>query len=507
MVFSGLTFLFCFLPATLLIYFAAPRRAKNGVLFLMSLLFYAWGEPVYIVLMIFSTILDYTCGRLVERHRGTRKQKFGLILSLCGNLGLLLFFKYADFLIGSVNDVLGTQIAKFGLPLPIGISFYTFQTMSYTIDVYRGDVKAQRNIITFGAYVSLFPQLIAGPIVRYRDVARQLEERNHSADAFADGARRFVTGLAKKVLLANNIGHLWSAIAETPAAELSLAGAWLGVFAFAFQIYFDFSGYSDMAIGLGRMFGFTFPENFNYPFISQSATEFWRRWHISLGQWFRDYVYIPLGGNRRGLKRQLRNIAIVWLLTGLWHGASFNFLLWGAWYGLLLILERCFLLRALSRLPVYVRHPLSCFYTFLALSVSWPLFAFEHVSDGFAYLRVMFGGCYALVDDVTLYRLFSCLPLLILCAVGSTPLPAKVLAKLRKYLYEGPAHPYPTPSMPAPSANASPMDTSPRSAEKCRPFLRGILTTAELSGMALMMTLSVAYLISGSYNPFLYFRF
>ena len=507
MVFSGLTFLFCFLPVTLLIYFSASRRAKNAVLFLMSLLFYAWGEPVYIVLMIFSTILDYTCGRLVERYRGTRKQKLGLILSLCGNLGLLLFFKYADFLIGTINAIFGTGIAKFGLPLPIGISFYTFQTMSYTIDIYKGHVKAQRNFISFGAYVSLFPQLIAGPIVRYRDVAQQLEERTHTPDAFADGARRFVTGLAKKVLLANNIGLLWSAISKTPAAELSLAGAWLGVFAFAFQIYFDFSGYSDMAIGLGRMFGFTFPENFNYPFISKSATEFWRRWHISLGQWFRDYVYIPLGGNRRGFARQLRNIAVVWLLTGMWHGASFNFLLWGAWYGLLLILERCFLLRAISRLPVYLRHPVSYLYTFLALSVSWPLFAFEHVSEGFAYLRVMFGGCYALVDDSTLYRLLSCLPLLILCAVGSTPLPAKALAKLRKYLFEGQAPVIHTPSMPAPSANASPGAAPSRFTGTCRSCLSGLFTVAELGGMALMMTLSVAYLISGSYNPFLYFRF
>lgn len=271
-----------FLPAVLIVYFAVPRRGKNAVLFIFSLLFYAWGEPIYVCLMIFSTVLDYSCGRLVEKYRGTSKQKIGLIISICVNLGLLFFFKYTDFFIGTVNGVFGTSIPQLNLPLPIGISFYTFQTMSYTIDVYRGDAKMQKNIISFGAYVSLFPQLIAGPIVRYQDIADQLDERTHSFDKFGDGAKRFVTGLGKKVLLANNIGLLWNTISATEAASLTTVGAWLGIIAFAFQIYFDFSGYSDMAIGLGKMFGFSFLENFNYPYISKSVTEFWRRWHLSL---------------------------------------------------------------------------------------------------------------------------------------------------------------------------------------------------------------------------------
>ena len=464
MVFSGLTFLFCFLPAALLLYYAAPRPAKHAVLFLASLLFYAWGEPVYVVLMIFSTVLDYTCGRLVERFRGTKLSKLGLIVSLCGNLGLLMFFKYTDFLLGTVGGLLGLSVPKLGLPLPIGISFYTFQTMSYTIDVYRGEVPAQRNIITFGAYVSFFPQLIAGPIVRYRDVAAQLAAPERGFDAFGEGARRFVRGLAKKVLLANNAGLIRSACTAAGTASLTCVGAWLGIVAFAFQIYFDFSGYSDMAIGLGRMFGFTFPENFDHPYVAASVTEFWRRWHISLGSWFRDYVYIPLGGNRNGLVKQLRNIAIVWLLTGLWHGASANFLLWGAWYGLLLIVEKCFLLRRLRRLPSLIGR----LYTALAVLIGWVWFSYDRIGDGFAHLRVMFGGG-AFVNSDTMYRLTSALPLLVVCTVAATPLPRRLASALQR---------------------------------------RGVLlTAAELTGMTLLMVLSVAYLISGSYNPFLYFRF
>lgn len=378
MVFSSLTFLLMFLPAVLIVYFAVPRRGKNAVLFIFSLLFYAWGEPIYVCLMIFSTVLDYSCGRLVEKYRGTSKQKIGLIISICVNLGLLFFFKYTDFFIGTVNGVFGTSIPQLNLPLPIGISFYTFQTMSYTIDVYRGDAKMQKNIISFGAYVSLFPQLIAGPIVRYQDIADQLDERTHSFDKFGDGAKRFVTGLGKKVLLANNIGLLWSTISATEAASLTTVGAWLGIIAFAFQIYFDFSGYSDMAIGLGKMFGFSFLENFNYPYISKSVTEFWRRWHMSLGTWFRDYVYIPLGGNRKGLPLQIRNIAVVWLLTGFWHGASWNFVLWGVFYGILLVCEKLFLLKWLKKVPSFVGH----IYTMLTVLLGWVLFAFDDFGKG-----------------------------------------------------------------------------------------------------------------------------
>ena len=332
MVFSSLLFLFRFFPIVLVLYFLAPRKLKNAVLFFSSLVFYAWGEPVYVVLMLFSTVVDYTHGMLVDKlmkQGKERKARWVVASSMTINLLLLGFFKYADFLIGSINGVLGTGIPLLKLALPIGISFYTFQTMSYTVDIYRGEAKVQRNIISFGAYVALFPQLIAGPIVRYQTIAEELQERKETSSDFSEGINRFLLGLGKKVLLANNIGMLWDSISAMGGQELSVATAWLGILAYSFQIYFDFSGYSDMAIGLGRMFGFHFPENFNYPYISKSITEFWRRWHISLGTWFREYVYIPLGGNRKGRLCQIRNLAIVWLLTGIWHGASWNFVVWG----------------------------------------------------------------------------------------------------------------------------------------------------------------------------------
>ena len=464
MVFSSLTFLFWFLPCVLLVYFLVPGKAKNAVLFLFSLLFYAWGEPVYVGLMLFSTVLDYCCGRAVEAHRGTPKAKTGLLVSVIVNLSLLCLFKYADFLIATVNGIFGSSIPLLNLPLPIGISFYTFQTMSYTIDVYRGDARAQKNILSFGAYVSLFPQLIAGPIVRYQTIADQIDRRTHSFDKFGDGVKRFVCGLGKKVLLANNIGLLWSSISK--AGELTVVSAWLGIAAFAFQIYFDFSGYSDMAIGLGKMFGFDFLENFDHPYCSRSVTEFWRRWHISMGSWFRDYVYIPLGGNRRGLAVQLRNIAVVWLLTGFWHGASWNYVLWGVFYGVLLIFEKFFLLKELQKAPALVGH----LYTLLCVAVGWVLFAFEDIGKGWAFFKTMFGGA-AFCDSGTVYQLLSYLPLLLLCTAASTPLAAKLCQKL---------------------------------GGKCRAGLR---TAADVTGMAGIMALAVAYLISGSYNPFLYFRF
>lgn len=467
MVFSSLTFLMLFLPSVLLIYFAVPRQGKNAVLFIFSLLFYAWGEPIYVGLMIFSTVLDYTCGWLVEKYRGTSKQKIGLLISVFTNLSLLFFFKYTDFFIGTINTVFGTDIAMLNLPLPIGISFYTFQTMSYTIDVYRGDAKVQKNILSFGAYVSLFPQLIAGPIVRYQDVADQLNERTHSFDRFGDGVKRFVTGLGKKVLLANNIGLLWDAISKTAAENLTTLAAWLGIIAFAFQIYFDFSGYSDMAIGLGKMFGFEFLENFNYPYTSKSVTEFWRRWHISLGTWFRDYIYIPLGGNRKGLPIQIRNIAIVWLLTGFWHGASWNYVLWGVFYGLLLMAEKLFLLKWLKKAPAFVGH----IYTMFAVLFGWVLFAFEDFGKGVAFLKTMFGGGAGFISNGTLYQILSYLPLLIVCLVAATPLAKKIYGKLSLKAGEG------------------------------------VLLTVDSVRIAGIMLLSIAYLISGSYNPFLYFRF
>ena len=456
-----------FLPAVLLFYYAVPRQAKNAVLFLFSLLFYAWGEPIYVVLMLFSTVLDYTCGRLVEKYRGTSKQKIGLIISICVNLGLLFFFKYTDFFIGTINGVFGASIPALNLPLPIGISFYTFQTMSYTIDVYRGEAKMQRNIISFGAYVSLFPQLIAGPIVRYQDIADQLNERTHTFDKFGEGVKRFVTGLGKKVLLANNIGLLWSEISGTAAENLTTVGAWLGIIAFAFQIYFDFSGYSDMAIGLGKMFGFEFLENFNYPYISKSVTEFWRRWHMSLGTWFRDYVYIPLGGNRKGLPVQIRNIAIVWLLTGFWHGASWNFVLWGVFYGVMLVCEKLFLLKWLKKAPSVIGH----IYTMLTVLLGWVLFAFDDFGKGWAFLKVMFGAGAGFVSGAAMFRILSYLPLLLICVAASTPLTKNLYAKLQSK------------------------------------WNNGLLLTADVTRVVVLAGLSVAFLISGSYNPFLYFRF
>ena len=464
MVFSSLTFLLWFLPCVLLVYFLVPKKAKNAILFAFSLLFYAWGEPIYVGLMIFSTVLDYCCGRAVEKFRGTLKAKIGLLVSVIVNLSLLCLFKYADFLLGTVNGIFGCNIPLLNLPLPIGISFYTFQTMSYTIDVYRGDAKVQNNIISFGAYVSLFPQLIAGPIVRYQTIADQIDERTHSFDKFGEGVKRFVCGLGKKVLLANNIGLLWNTISGS--SELSVVSAWLGIVAFAFQIYFDFSGYSDMAIGLGKMFGFDFLENFDHPYCSKSVTEFWRRWHISMGTWFRDYVYIPLGGNRKGLAIQLRNIAIVWLLTGFWHGASWNYVLWGVFYGVLLIFEKFFLLDQLKKAPAIVGH----LYTLLCVALGWVLFAFEDFGAGFAYLKTMFGGA-AFCNSMALYQLLSYLPLLLLCAVAATPLGTKLYHK-----WNG----------------------------KCS---TGLMATADVTGIVAVAGLSVAYLISGSYNPFLYFRF
>lgn len=464
MVFSSLTFLLWFLPCVLTVYFIAPKKAKNAILFAFSLLFYAWGEPIYVGLMILSTVLDYCCGRAVDKYRGTPRAKRGLIVSVIVNLSVLCLFKYADFLIGTVNGIFGSSIPLLELPLPIGISFYTFQTMSYTIDVYRGDAKVQNNIISFGAYVALFPQLIAGPIVRYQTIADQIDEREHSFDKFGEGVKRFVCGLGKKVLLANNIGLLWSTVSAS--AELTVVSAWLGIIAFAFQIYFDFSGYSDMAIGLGKMLGFDFLENFDYPYISKSVTEFWRRWHISMGTWFRDYVYIPLGGNKKGLAVQLRNIGIVWLLTGFWHGASWNYVLWGVYFGIILIVEKFFLLDKLKKAPAALGHV----YTLLCVAVSWVLFSFENIGKGWAFFKVMLGGA-AFCSSGTVYQLLSYLPLLIVCAIAATPLGSRLYRSFN---------------------------------EKCG---AGLMTAADLGGIAAISALSMAFLISGSYNPFLYFRF
>jgi alginate O-acetyltransferase complex protein AlgI len=468
MVFSSLEFLFLFLPLVLLVYFLMPDRGKNTVLFLFSLLFYAWGEPIYILLMLFSTGMNYLFGLLIETRRGTGAAKGILVLSVVINLLLLGVFKYSDFLVGNLNTLLHLSIPQPNLALPIGISFYTFQIMSYVIDVYCAKVAAQKNIISFGAYVALFPQLIAGPIVRYSTIAEELTYRVHTADQFAEGVRRFIAGLGKKVLLANNIGLLWDTMSHLNGSQMSVLGAWLGALAYTFQIYFDFSGYSDMAIGLGKMFGFHFLENFEYPYISKSITEFWRRWHISLGSWFREYVYIPLGGNRKGMGRQLLNLTVVWALTGIWHGASWNFLVWGLYYGFLLILEKLFLLKVLKKLPNIVGHV----YTLFLVVLGWMLFAFDDFSAGFSYIGAMFGGeGIPLVSQTALYALRSNGPMLILLGIASTPLMKRLYEKALRY------------------------------------WNTGTTTVLESLGVVIFFLCSVAYLVDSSYNPFLYFRF
>ncbi len=471
MVFSSIPFLFRFLPIFMMLYFAAPRRMKNIILFLGSLVFYAWGEPVYVLLMLFSTLSDYLHGRLIGSCRSRNAARGLLISSVVVNLGILGFFKYSDFLIGSINQLLGSSIPLLELPLPIGISFYTFQTMSYTIDCYRGEAKVQKNILDFGVYVTMFPQLIAGPIVKYRDVQDQLHERRPDITAISRGSCRFVVGLAKKVLLANNLGLLWTEISGRSPETVTVLGAWLGVFAYAFQIYFDFSGYSDMAIGLGSILGFNFPENFNYPYIAASITDFWRRWHISLSSWFREYVYIPLGGNRKGVPRQLINILIVWMLTGIWHGAGWNFLLWGLWFALWLILEKLVLGKILKALPLVAGR----LYTWMIVLVGWVFFAIESGRGAFNYLLVMFGQTEAgLYNDVTMFTLLEYRVLLIAAAVASTPLAHRIVERLYSFGSSG--------------------------VVVCRRVLEKVVP-------ALLLLASIAYIVEASYNPFLYFRF
>lgn len=466
MVFSSSVFLIVFLPITLLAYFIVPARfikARNSVLLAASLVFYGWGEPKYILIMIFSIVFNYVCGLAAGKNRS----KAVLILCVVGNLALLGYFKYTDFVLETVNRLAEAGLALPGIALPIGISFYTFQTMSYVIDVYRGKVEAQRDIITFGTYVTLFPQLIAGPIVRYSDVAVMLVGRKTNLEQIAEGVRRFIIGFGKKVLLANQIYVVWM---ELSAMEnLSVSAAWLGAVAFTFQIYFDFSGYSDMAIGLGKIFGFDYLENFNYPYISRSITEFWRRWHMSLSSWFKEYVYIPLGGNRKGLSRQLINISIVWILTGLWHGASWNFVMWGVYYGIILIIEKLGLLKVLEKCPAVVGH----IYSLILIVIGWVIFAVDDMGKVAVYLGMMLGSSQIFIDDAFVYFFESRIWLLIACVIGSTPLPKMVCSIIAEKLED-------------------------------REVLLGTIETVLFMGI---FALSMAFLVSGSYNPFLYFRF
>ncbi|MBP3484818.1 MAG: MBOAT family protein [Oscillospiraceae bacterium] len=466
MVFSSTVFLCIFLPLVLLGYYICPKRGRNLFLLIASLVFYAWGEPKYVFLMIFSIIANYVFGLLMDKfRRNSRRLRLMLVLSVVVDLGLLGVFKYTDFIISNLNAAFGASFDLLKLALPIGISFYTFQAMSYTIDVYRGDVKVQRNIIDFGMYITMFPQLIAGPIVRYADVEEQLHERRVTAQDFSEGAMRFVVGLGKKVLLANQIGALWSEIYALGGSSSALM-AWLGAIAFTFQIYFDFSGYSDMAIGLGRMFGFKFPENFRYPYQSVSITDFWRRWHITLSTWFREYLYIPLGGNRRGFARQALNLLIVWTLTGFWHGAGWNFVLWGLYYFAVLFVEKLFLLKALDRAPKILRH----IYSLLLIVLGWVIFACDDITVLLPFIGSMFGANGAL-GGLDLYWLTTKAVLLIICCVASTELPKKLMISLGGRLGERPAF-----------------------------ILKSVLTL-------LLLCLSVVFLIGDSYNPFLYFRF
>ena len=466
MLFSSIPFLYYFLPCVLILYFVVPKCLKNTVLLLSSLVFYAWGEPKYVLLRAVSITLGYVFGLLIEIWRGTKLSKLFLILSIVTSLGLLGYFKYADFFIANFNAATGLSVPLLKIALPIGISFYTFQILSYTVDVYRGEVKAQRNYISLAAYVALFPQLIAGPIVRYSDIAAQLESRTHSFSNVALGTRRFILGLAKKVLIANALGELCDIFKESN--DKSVLFFWLYAIAFTLHIYFDFSGYSDMAIGLGKIFGVDFLENFDYPYISGSITEFWRRWHMSLGSWFRDYVYIPLGGNRVSKARWFLNIFIVWMLTGFWHGAAWNFIVWGLFFAILLIIEKLWLLKPLKKSKV-----LSHIYVMFFVIISFVIFNAADMKEVFSYIGGMFGaGGIPFISEEWLYYLRSYGVVLIVAIIGATPLVKKLVLSVKKK----------------------------STGEK-------IMNIAEPIMLVALLLVITAYLVDGSFNPFLYFRF
>lgn len=467
MLFSSVTFLYAFLPIVLILYFLAPKKLKNAVLLVSSLFFYYYGERTYTVILFVSSIADYTLSLLIEKYRGQKKTKLFLLCSLLINLGLLGFFKYSDFFIGNINALLGTNIPLTGVPLPIGISFYTFQTMSYTIDVYRGNAKAQRNLVSFATFVCLFPQLIAGPIVRYTDIANEMDERRHTFEDVSKGLRRFTMGLGKKVILANGMGEMCKELLALE--QKSVLMYWLYAIAFALQIYLDFSAYSDMAIGLGRIFGFKFPENFNYPFISKSITEFWRRWHMTLGTWFRDYVYFPLGGSRTTTLKWVRNIFVVWMITGFWHGAEWNFVLWGLYFGVLLMLEKLFLSKYLKKSPAVIQH----IYVLFTVLISFVIFSVESLGQVGTFVGGLFGaGDIVLVSSSTLYVLDSFFVLLVLCIIASIPLPKMLWKRVGE--------------------------------TKCG---KTIYTVLEPLTVGIVLIVCTAFLVDGSFNPFLYFRF
>lgn len=464
MVFSSLVFMFAYLPITLLAYYLVPRQGRNIFLFIVNLIFYGWGEPKLVLLMVFNIFFNYLGGWLVDKYRAdAKKKKLFLILTCVLDIGILAVFKYTGMITETLNMLPFLNIPELQISLPIGISFYTFQTMSYVIDVYRDDAPVSKNFINFGTYVALFPQLIAGPIVRYRDVAEQLVNRRETLEMFTRGVKLFMVGLAKKVIIANTMGTLTTNIFAT-TDENGVVGTWVGMIAYTFQIYFDFSGYSDMACGLGNMMGFEFLKNFNYPYIAKSITDFWRRWHISLSTWFKEYVYIPLGGNRKGVKRQILNLLIVWGLTGLWHGAAYNFVLWGLYYGLLLILEKFVLKKFLDRLPSFVQH----IYTLFIIIIGWGLFYFTDVGQLGEFMVDLFNFGNGICGNQAFNLIMSNLPMLIIAAVASTPLATMLYTRFEHTRF------------------------------------MWIPETLYCMGV---LAVSTASLVNQSYNPFLYFRF
>ena len=468
MVFSSLIFIFIFLPLVLVSYYLVPKRLRNTIILLFSLIFYAWGEPVYILLIIISILINYFGALLIRKYISDKeKSKFIFITVLLIDISVLFFFKYYGFAIESLGYILGLNLQVKSIPLPLGISFYTFQQASYIADIYMQKVKPQRNLIDFAAYITMFPQLIAGPIVNYNDVYKQLNNRKESINKFGEGVQRFIIGLGKKVILANNIGLICSQAKEVPLSDLSVVLAWIGIIAFTLQIYFDFSGYSDMAIGLAKMFGFDFLENFDYPYISKSITEFWRRWHISLGSWFREYIYIPLGGNRNGTLIQIRNLFIVWFATGLWHGAGINFIVWGLYFGIILFIEKLYLKNLLKRIPSIFSH----IYTLLIVIIGWVIFDMNTLPDAIHYIKIMFGlSNNIFIDTMSKYILNNNFIILLLGLICSTKLITNYTNKLKSTLEEKDVF---------------------------------LLVSINL----LILIISTAYLVGASYNPFLYFRF
>lgn len=468
MVFSSLVFLFVFLPTIIFLYYISKDKYKNYLLLVASLFFYAWGEPTYIVIMLISIVFNFIFGKKVDKNNEYKKRKVWLGIAIIFNIGMLGVFKYTGFFIDNINKAFESSIINPGIALPLGISFFTFQAMSYVIDVYRGDAKVQKNLLHLALYISLFPQLVAGPIVRYQTVADQIEQRNHTLDKFTDGINRFIIGLAKKVLLSNSLGMLADTVFSTEISKLTIASAWLGITAYSLQIFFDFSGYSDMAIGLGKMFGFDFLENFNYPYISKSASEFWRRWHISLGSWFRDYVYIPLGGSKKGNTRTYMNLFIVWFLTGFWHGASWTFIAWGLYFGILIGLEKAFLDKILNKIWLPLRH----IYLVLIVMIGWVFFRADNFSYAFDYIGILFGANgNPLYNNFTIMYLNDYGYVIILSIIFSIPIVPMLKSRLHKI-----------------------KDTHMYYITKSAIFM-------------VMFGSIIIKLVNSTYNPFLYFRF